>query len=225
MDYLPDRDSDLVTWSAAFSAGLTALTTAVGISSGQASDYADLNDTWVEKFNASQNESTNSMASRIEKNEARAALVASARQLAGIVQKFPGTTNAQRAQLGLTVKDVEPAPAPIPGQAAVEVLSVNGRTAKIRIADPENPTRRGKPDAVASIVVFSYVGETAPLDLDQYAYQGTVTRTITLVQFGPEVAFGAKVWFVAVYLNRRGEEGAPSVPVSAILAGGTVEAA
>jgi hypothetical protein len=223
-DFIPKRESDLVTWSNTFSEGLTALNTQVGVSAALATEYAGLNTTWLTKYNAYQNDSTNSTTARIEKSEAKKALIAKARLLAGIAQRHPATTNAQRAELGITVKDVEPTPLPIPGQAQALVKGVNGKKVTTRVIDPANPTRRGRPAGVQGIHVYSHVGETYPPDLRDYDFQGAVTRSPVTVEF-PDAAPGAKVWIVVAYYNPRGEEGAPSTPVFANLAVGSVESA
>jgi hypothetical protein len=226
MEFLPNREAELVTWSGLFSSGITTLNTAVGISPAQATAYAALNTTWVAKYNATQDESTNSTAARIEKDLAKKELIANARLLAGIIQKFPGTTDAQRAQLNLSIKDVEPTPVPIPGQAQLMVKGVEGNTVKVRVIDPANPTKRGRPAGVQGVHVYTHVGETYPAELSLYQFQGAVTRAFFNVEFPVEAAAtAAKVWIVVAYYNPRGEEGQASIPVFANLQIGSVESA
>ena len=84
------------------------------------------------------------------KNVAKANLIAESRLLAGVVQRFPGTTNAMHIDLMLTPRDVQPTPIPPPGIfPTILIKSVLGRTVNIRLIDASEPTRRaGRPGSM-----------------------------------------------------------------------------
>ena len=121
-DFLPTRESELVTWSTNFNTRINAAPTTFGLTVPQAAAYGDLHDAFVSAYTAATNDGTNSRSAIVTKNDAKALLVASARQLAGIVQRYPGTTNTMRSELGLTVKDAEPSPIPPPAVAPAVVM-------------------------------------------------------------------------------------------------------
>jgi hypothetical protein len=224
-NFLPDRDAELVTWSTNFLAGIQTMATSVGLTAGQATTYGTLHDNFVTSYNASASDATNSRSAIVTKNETKALLVANARLLAGIIQKFPGTTNTQRSELGLTVKDTAPSPVPPPASApALEVRSVSGTTCRIRLIDTANPTRRGKPAGVAGASVFSFVGATPPTALSAWTFEGNTTRTGVDVFFPDDTAPGARVWLCAFWYNPRAQRGPTCAPVPANLPGGAVSA-
>lgn len=132
------------------------------------------------------------------------------------MQKYPGTTDTQRAELGLTVHDVLPSPIPPPADApGILVESVDGRTVSIRLIDPANPTRRGRPAGVDGATVLSYVGATRPEDTGAGKFEGSISRTTFDVAFPTTVAAGAKVWLTAFWFNPRAQSGPACEPVSA----------
>lgn len=223
--FLPSREADLVTWSLNFKTKITAAPTTYGLTAAQATTYGGLHDAFVTAYNAATNDGSNSTANIVTKNLAKKALIANARLLAAIVQKSPGTTNTMRADLGLTVKS-GPSPRPVPPSAPdIDVLSVAGNTVRVRMHDPANPTRRGKPFGVDGISVFTAVGAAAPTTEAGWTFQGSTSKTVIDVTFPSDTAAGAKVWFTAYYFNQKKQSGPAASPVSTNLAGGSAMAA
>jgi hypothetical protein len=156
-----------------------------------------------------------------EKNDAKATLIAQIRLLAGIVQRFPGTTNAMRIDLGLPTRNPEPTPVPAPSTAPLlEVKGVTARVVRLRLIDPANPTRRGKPAGVQGAAVFSYIGATPPVSLSDWKFEGNATRTVIDVQFPDSLAPFTLVWLAACWFNPRAQSGPASTPVSTNLGAG-----
>ena len=225
-NFLPDRESELVTWSTNFNTRVNATPTTFGLTAPQAAAYGDLHDAFVSAYTAATNDATNSRSAVVTKNDAKALLVAGARQLAGIVQRFPGTTNTMRSDLGLTVRDADPTPIPPPaGAPSVVIESTSGNTVRVRMIDPANPTRRGRPDGVDGLAVFSFVGAAAPSEEGNWRFEGNTTRTTVDVVFPAATAPGAKVWFTAFYFNARKQRGPAATPVGTNVAGGAAMAA
>ena len=161
-DFVPSRESELVTWANNFDEKINSLTTTVGVSATQATGYSALNASWLSAYAVAQADATRSPMNVELKNVAKAALVDNTRLLAGIVQRFPGTTNAMRIDLGLPPRNTSRVPIPPPSAVpGIIVKSVNGRIVNIEFIDPENPHRRAKPPGVHAISLFSYVGDVA----------------------------------------------------------------
>jgi len=225
-DFLPSREAELVVWSTNFSTRINLAPLPIGLSVIQATAYQALHDSFVTAYNAATNDGTNSRASKVTKNSAKKLLVANARLLAGIVQKFPGTTNTQRSELGLTVKDVEPTPIPPPATApALEIISTIGNTVRIRLKDPANPSRRGRPSGVDGAAIFTFVGAAAPTEEAEWTFQGNTPRTSVNITFPGSTTPGAKVWFTAFWFNPRKQSGPAAIALGINLPGGAAMAA
>jgi hypothetical protein len=127
----PDREAELVTVSGLFGTkiGLTSLV--FGLTAAQATAYNLLQVAFVNSYNVAQADATRSPMNVSLKDQAKRNLILNLRLLAGIVQKFPGTTNAMRLDLGLPQRMQRgsiPAPASAP---LIDVKSVAGRTASL----------------------------------------------------------------------------------------------
>ncbi len=221
--YPPAREAQLVTYSANFKTKITATPTVFGLTAAQATSYGTKHDAFVAAYTVAQDPETRSPANIATKDVAKATLIAEFRMLAGIVQRFPGTTNPMRVELGLPERDTEPTPIPAPSAAPmIEVKSVSGRTARIRLMDSASPTRRGRPAGTIGAAVFSHVGPTPPADLAAWKFEGNTGRTTVDVLFPSTVASGATVWLTAFWFNPRKQSGPACDPVSANLPGGSV---
>jgi hypothetical protein len=220
----PGREADLITSASNFDAKITASAPTFGLTSAQATQFHTLLQNLITARAVAQDPLTRSPANIIAKDEKKALLIANYRLLAGIVQRFPGTTNFIRSELGLPLRNPEPSPVPVPSAAPVLQLKLTvGRTIRVRATDPANPTRRGKPPGVAGIAWFSHVGPAAPEALADWTFQGNSGRTTVDIVFPNSVAAGATVWVIAFYFNPRKQPGPNTItPLSANLPGGTV---
>jgi hypothetical protein len=139
------------------------------------------------------------------------------------IQASPAVTDAQKVQLGITVRKTTPSPVPPPSTApTLTVAAVAGRTASVRLGDAQNPHRRGKPAGVAGASVFSFVGAVAPADLNAWKFEGNVGRPEIDITFPSTLAAGTTVWLTAFWFNNRKQSGPACDPVSANLPGGGV---
>jgi hypothetical protein len=225
-DFLPAREADLLNWSLNFKTKITAAPTTYGLVAGQATTYGTLHDAFNTAYIAAVNDASNSSSAIVAKNTAKTALIANARLLARIVQAAPAVTNAQKSDLGLTVRDTGPSPIPPPASAPdIDIISATGNTVRIRLHDPSNPTRRGKPAGVDGAAIFSFVGATAPDEQSDWKFEGNITRTSVDVVFPSGTAAGAKVWFTAFWFNERKQNGPAATPVGINIPGGAAMAA
>jgi hypothetical protein len=210
--FLPDKDAALLAWSLNFSSKISATPVLFGLTSALATSYALLHTGYADALGAcAPGERSKTLVS--QKNAARASLKASARLLAKLVEGTATVTDAQKIELGLTVRQ-QPTPIPPPAVApALDVVSVLGRTVKIRLHDATDAARRGKPAGVDGATVLSYVGTTAPADLGAWKFEGNTARTTVDVAFPNSVAPGAQVWLTAMWFNERKQAGPNCAPV------------
>jgi hypothetical protein len=223
-DFLPTRESELLTWSVNFKELITATPTLYGLTAAQATAYADLHAAFATTYQTANDPGTRTPAAIIAKNTAMKDLKTNARQLSKIIQGTPTVTDEQRGLLGLTVP-AERSPINPPEEIpVVEVLERFGTIVRLKLHDGSG-SRRGKPAGVAGATLFSYVGATPPSDVGAWKFEGNTTRTITEVEFAAGTAPGTVVWFTAFWYNPRGQSGPGCAPVSAIIAGGAMQQA
>lgn len=211
--FLPDTDAGLLAWSLNFSTLITANPTTYGLVIGDATSYDGLHTAYADALGECDPGVRNKSAVAA-KNAARTALKDSARLLAKRIDGTATVTDAQKIELGLNVRAL---PSPIPAPAnppALDIVSVSGRTVRIRLHDSLDASRRGKPAGVAGATVFSYVGPTAPTDPSDYKFEGNTTRTQVDIVFPDTVAPGAVVWLTAFWRNERDQSGPACAPVS-----------
>lgn len=217
-DFVPTGEASLVAFVENFVTRATALGSAIGLLPAQLTSFQGLVTAFTTSWNLTRNPRTRSGDLVILKNEQKAAMVASLRQLAKIVQAFPGTTDQQRAQLGITVP-AQRQPVPVPGFAPKsDTRGVQGNIVTMRLHE-DGSTRRRFPAGVKSAAVFSYVGENPPTSPTDWMWQGNTSRTEVRVGFDPSLPMGTKVFICAAWANERGQTGPASEPMGVVLLG------
>lgn len=207
----PAKEAELLTWSAQFSAKITATPTAFGLDAGQATAYAALHASYASAFATANDSTTNSKAAIIAKNNRKEALLngpGGAWELVDVCQHWPDMTDALRGELNIRIPDTTPTPIAPPAQPPlVSILSTSGRTMEIRLRDKVNPDRRGKPVGVAGATVLYFVGENTPADPSQWMFLLNESRTKFYADIPPVVPPGARVWINAFWFNNRKQSG------------------
>lgn len=225
--YLPQTDSGLNDWSANFVSQLAATTdpTTIGLTAADVSDYAQTQNTYSTAYTAAIDPATRGSATVLAKNLAKETLVSESRRLAMIITNHPGVTDQQRHDFGLTVRDTERTPVPVPDTSPmIDVVSVEGQRINLRLHNDES-TSRAKPTGVKGATLFTYVGDTTPAEISDWKFEGNVTRTIVTLEMAATTAPGSKVWITAFWFNTKGQSGPATSPVSTYLGGGLSQAA
>ncbi len=105
---------------------------------------------------------------RQAKDAARIALEKEVRPISNFVQGYTKTTDADRATIGITVRDTSRTPSPTPTTRPLVSVDPGTRlTHQLRLVDEGSPTRRGKPEGVAGAEVWVKLvdaGTPAPTD-------------------------------------------------------------
>lgn len=224
-NYLPTRESELVAWSGNFAQVIGSDPLLYGLDLGQASAYTAAQEAFAALFASAQGNGTRTPAVIQSKKQAKAALIALTRELVNICQSWPGMTNEKRSLLGVTIRDVEPTPVPVPTTAPViEVLGKWAQVIKIRLRDADS-TRRGRPDGVVGATLFTFVGDQPPADISGWKFEGNVKDTVVELEFAPTVPPGSKVWITGFWRNNRDESGPATMPIYDWTANGGVNLA
>lgn len=211
--YMPDKQAEAVLWSANFAELVTNDPDSYGLTSVQAGAFGAVNAALQTAFVAAANPQTRTRASVARKDDAMEAMRASARGLVSIIQGTPGVTDAQKYDLGLTVRSTTPSVLPAPRVAPfLRVARVSGRTITVELRQMAD--RRGKPAGVAGATLFTHVGPDAPTSMGQWQFAATVTRPTVDLPFGPS-GTGDTVWITAFWTNAKAEAG-PSAPATSV---------
>jgi hypothetical protein len=219
-DFLPTRNADLLEWSAGFIANLTVAPTTVGCTAPQCVAYQALHDSFAADLAVSTNALTRTRTTIEATNTSRDLLKANARELARIINAFPGTTNEERLSLGLNPRAGEISPINPPTEPPIlEVISAIGRTLKVRL-HAQDSSGRAKPEGVDGASIFSFVGNSPPADISEWTFEASTSRTSFDVEFPPTVPAGSQVFLCSFWFSPRKQSGPACTPVSAYIAGG-----
>jgi hypothetical protein len=217
-NFLPTRDQDLDAWSANFDTRITATPTAFGILASDATAFHALAADFSAKLAAAVNPSTRTRVTVQAKDISRAALKSKARTLAKVINAYPPITNAQRADLGLTVRDGTPSPIPAPTtQPIVNIEGSGGGVSLLRLADETTPLKKAKPPGVFAALIYTKIDGPAPVTPADAQFSGVATKTLHSVNL-PSGSAGKTLWVLAQWINERGENGPTSVVTSAMIA-------
>lgn len=227
-DFLPRRESGLLSWSANFRRKISQSPEHFGLTADQAAAYAAAQDEFAQAYQLANQSSTRTPSGIVRKDAAKRALEKLTRELAAVVRTAQNSDDSKRFALGLSIANAggyRPAlgrPRTAPG---VRILSVDGRRVRVRAYDVESPHRRAKPRGCRGVVYFTYVGDLPPADRAQWRFAGQSGRLTFMIDFEPEVEPFAKVWIAAHWSNPRGEAGPMSRWVSTHVLPGVATAA
>jgi hypothetical protein len=205
-DYIPRPDDRFLQWAQNMRNLLSASPQSFGVTIAQASHYADLFEVFAEKYRVAIEPTTRTKPSVAAKNEARRELERESRSLAQLIQATRHVTDAQKSELGLTVRDRVQTPIGRPDEPPIVLVDLlRGSTVRLSLRG-RGMTQRGKPDGVAGAVVFSFIGDEPPASLDDWKLEGQTTRTDMDITFGRDgnIERGAQVWLTACWYNPRG---------------------
>ncbi|MCC7349428.1 MAG: hypothetical protein IT446_02570 [Phycisphaerales bacterium] len=218
LSYLPGTDAGLADWALNFDTKITAAPGTYGLTALQAGVYGGLRTAYATALATATNPTTRGGSTIFAKNQAKKSLISASRELAAIVQAFPGTTDQMRYDLQLTVRKTPPSPVPVTSEVPlIDLKKVSGYTASIRLHAAGN--RRGKPVNVAGAGVYGYVGPNAPTSEQQWTLLMNTTETSVDVTFGQQPAPGSTVWLTARWYNPKIEYGPAAEPVGTNLPG------
>lgn len=158
---------------------------------------------------------------RQAKDAARAALEKEVRPVTNFVQGYPKTTNADRAEMGITVRDTSPTPAPAPSSRPLALVESGQRlTHQLRLVDESTPTRRARPAGVLGAEVWVKLVDAdrpAPTDPAALTFLTMTTKPSFRAEFKAGEG-GKTAVYMARWVNTRGEKGPWSEVTTATVA-------
>lgn len=214
-DYIPQKDSELVPWSANFTGQVVANAAAWAIPSGEVSVLQEADTTFAILHAQADSPARNSIIVA-EKNAARTTLVGIIRTLVGFRLKNPVITDAQRIALGLHVRDTTPSTIPVPHtRPELDIDVVDFRRLKVLFHD-QGSDSKAKPYGVNGAVIIYAVLDAPPADHSALTRSVLATRTPHILEFTEEER-GKTVYVAICWQNEKGERGPWSEIESAIV--------
>jgi hypothetical protein len=223
---LPTRESQLVPFLVNLNTKIQAAPATYNIAVAIAADLDTKVDAYVAQFNLMQDPAERNPPAYDTKKQLRNECLAIVRPVIGIIMNTPTLSDAQRSELGLSPRDVEPSAIPVPNHSPViGNVAVSGSLILGRLSDATDSANRGRPLGVHDAIIYTSIGDDPPASLADWDIQGTTTRVKFSVQFSTALAAGTKVWITAAWRNPTGEAGPVAQPLPLNLAGGLPQAA
>jgi hypothetical protein len=213
-NYIPRRDGDFAAWANHYYDAVEKFYEAQGLDPALLTDLKKALDAWNAMYPAHVAAHAAAQAARQAKDAARAALEKQVRPVTNFVQGYPKTTNADRAEMGITVRETSKTPAPTPTTRPLVSVDPAARlTHELRLVDEGSPTRRGKPPGVAGAEVWVKLvdaDQPAPTDPARDPRSFTFLTMTTKPSFRAEFKAGEggkTAVYMARWVNTRGEKG------------------
>ena len=155
------------------------------------------------------------------KNDALDKLKRAVKPVVVRLQASDEITDTQRVELGLKVIDRTATPSRVPAaKPVVEAMLTGEQSVRVRVVDPADPSRRGRPRGVKQIVcqaVFTD-GSMPPADVAQWPVSKLEGRT-TFDLMWPGMAGPHAVWISCYWVSNRNGRGPSSNPARVNLPG------
>ncbi len=149
-------------------------------------------------------------AARQNKDAAKRELERQIRPVSAFVQSYPKTTDADRAAIGITVKDTSATPTPAPTSRPLLLIDAASRlTHRLRLVDESTPTRAARPRGTFGAEVYVALvapRQAPPADFASYKFVRTVTRGGAEVSF-PSEQGGQTAAYLVRWVSATGEPG------------------
>ncbi len=217
-DYIPSNDGELIEFAKNFFAQIQGSETSFGLTAADSASGAPLLTTFENSYDQNNADRTAYRASGEKKDVDRKPLVAKLREMSQRVQVAPNVTDAQRATLGLTIRQTASAPTGAPASRPVlEIDTSEPLRHTIKFYDNVLETK-GKPAGVKGAEIWCKIDGEATINEEDYRYLGTDTASPYLAVHRPENV-GKQAHYISRWVNNRGEYGAWSNPESATITG------
>jgi len=219
--YIPRPDGDFGAFSNHYYEAVEKWWDAQGLDPGGLSDLKKALDTWNAMLPVHVSAQNAAEGARQNKDAARRELERHVRPIANFIQTYPATTDADRATIGITVKQPTGGTSPAPTSRPVVRVDTGDRLRHtIRFTDEATPTRRARPkNTLGAEVRLKLVGAQQPVPTDPNAlsYLTLATNGIATTTF-PFEDGGKTAVYMLRWVGPRGAVGPWSEMCSATVA-------
>ena len=216
-DYIPAGDTQFQAWQNNFVTYVNAHLVDLGL---EAADVVELNATaatWTADFPAHIAAQNTARGAREAKDNSREAFQGSVRPLVRRLQASPDVTDAERAEMGITVPDREGTPEGPPKTRPVVNVDTSQRLQHtIAFADEATPTRKAKPAGVIGAEVWVKLGDPPPTGPKELSFLSMDSRTPYVAHYSGEDA-GQIAHYMLRWVTTTGEKGPWSETASATI--------
>ncbi len=211
--YVPATDAGLLDFGINFQAVMQSDPARVGIGDEQFQSLVAAQAAYAAAYRKANDQLTRTPGAIEAKNLAKTALIAEVRRLVPVIQVYPGTTDEDRTDLRITIRDGDPTPiGPPEVMPVLRIVSVVGRVLDLELRREDGTTRR-KPKGVRAAWLYTWAGEDAPGDLSQWQFRGSATKSNPQVVFAETVAPGTAVWVTALWVSPTDQPGPACSPI------------
>lgn len=216
-DYIPGPDASFQAWQSNFVTYANANLAALGLTAADMTPITAAQTPWVNGFTAHIAAVNAAKAAKQTKDEARAAYVAVIRPLVRRLQASPQVSDAERAALGITVRDNQPSPIGPPTTSPIVSVECGNRLQHtLRFVDSATPTRRAKPAGVLGVEIWNHVGTTPPTEND-LRFVAVDTNAPYVLTY-PSAEGGKTAYYWLRWVSPTGERGPWSEQAQATIA-------
>jgi len=214
MDFIPGPDPLFIEFAKRFKIYISANFAALGLSL--------LNSTALEAaftlFNAKYTlylEAQSALEAALQdKKSSKSPLEAMIREFSKIIQANPSVTNAQKAELGITVPKETRTPSPVPTtRPMAEVDNKQRLLHTVHFFDEGSKKGSAKPAGVRACEIWLKIGGAPPIDESEVKYLATDTKAPYNAHF-EGVDGGKTAHYMLRWVNTRGEVGPWSETIS-----------
>ncbi|MFO0858381.1 MAG: hypothetical protein U0640_13615 [Phycisphaerales bacterium] len=234
-NYIPRPDGDFSAWANNYNEAVHKFYEAQGLDVSELKPLETALAEWQKDYPAHVTAQQKAEGARAAKDVARAALEKEVRPITNFVQGYTKTTDADRATIGITVRDTSKTPSPTPTSApVVQVESGQRLTHRIRFIDggagghgAHAARRGGKPPGTIGAEVWlalTPTGQPAPPlnspgqgGSDSYKFLSVSSRGNLQTDF-PSAEAGKTAYYALRWVSTRGEKGPWSEVAAATVA-------
>jgi hypothetical protein len=214
MSYIPDTDSAFNDWAKQFNEYVKINFAALGLTIADSTKLDGAFVKWENGYNGHLAAIAASEAASQTKISEKSSLTSIIREDTKKIQANPSVTNAQKAELGITVPKGTKTAAPVPTTRPIADVDNKQRLQHIiHFFDEGSQKSKAKPEGVRGCEIWCKIGGTAPLDYSETKYLATDTKTPYIAHF--DGADGGKTaHYMLRWVNTRNEPGPWSETIS-----------
>ncbi len=219
-NFVPRPDAEFSVWGDQFNAYVQANFSALGLTP---SEVLGLNADWISfqiAYTAHVKAGAAAAAAYETKVEARRKFVALMRPAVRQIQTFPGTTDAHRGNLGITIPDPTRTRIGAPTSRPLVKVDFSKRLVhRVAFVDEKTPKRRARPRGVMGAEVWVKVtapGDPPPTGPGDLSFLMLSTRSPAVAEYAGADA-GKTAHYMVRWLSSRGEPGPWSETASATI--------